>query len=62
METEHAVGGRNFLAQLFKDAGADYFLKDDERSGGVTLDFEVGYLSTDDADFTWRIVNSFRNV
>ena len=24
----YAVGGRNFLAQLFRDAGADYFLKD----------------------------------
>lgn len=23
----YAVGGRNFLAQLFRDAGADYFLK-----------------------------------
>ena len=54
----YAVGGKSFLAQLFKDAGADYFLKDDERSGGVTLDFETVYNQADDADF-WRIVNSF---
>ena len=26
----YAVGGESFLAQLFKDAGADYFLKDDK--------------------------------
>lgn len=43
----YAVGGRSFLAQLFKDAGADYFLKDDERSGGVTLDFETVYNRAD---------------
>lgn len=54
----YAVGGKSFLAQLFKDAGADYFLKDDERSGGVTLDFETVYNQADDADY-WRIVNSF---
>ena len=28
----YAVGGKSFLAQLFHDAGADYFLKDDPRS------------------------------
>ena len=54
----YAVGGRSFLAQLFKDAGADYFLKDDQRSGGVTLDFETVYNRADEADF-WRIVNSY---
>lgn len=53
----YAVGGKSFLAQLFKDAGADYFLKDDNRSGGVTLDFETVYNQADQADF-WRIVNS----
>lgn len=54
----YAVGGKSFLAQLFKDAGADYFLKDDDRSGGVTLDFETVYNQADDADY-WRIVNSY---
>ena len=43
---------------MFKDAGADYFLKDDERSGGVTLDFETVYNQADNADY-WRIVNSY---
>jgi len=54
----YAVGGQSFLATLFKDAGADYFLKDDTRSGGVTLDFETVYNQADHADY-WRIVNSF---
>ena len=52
------MGGKSFLAQLFRDAGADYFLKDDPRSGGVTLDFETVYSQAESADF-WRIVNSF---
>ena len=54
----YAVGGESFLAQLFKDAGADYFLKDDKRSGGVTFDFETVYNQGDEADY-WRIVNSY---
>lgn len=54
----YAVGGQSFLAQLFRDAGADYFLKDDTRSGGVTLDFETVYSRAESADY-WRIVNSF---
>lgn len=54
----YAVGGQSFLAQLFEDAGADYFLKDDPRSGGVTLDFETVYSQAAHADY-WRIVNSF---
>ena len=54
----YAVGGKSFLAQLFRDAGADYFLKDDERSGGVTLDFETVYSQAESADY-WRIVNSY---
>lgn len=54
----YAVGGQSFLAQLFRDAGADYFLKDDTRSGGVTLDFEAVYSQAESADY-WRIVNSY---
>ena len=57
----YAVGGKSFLAQLFRDAGADYFLKDDPRSGGVTLDFETVYSRADEADF-WRIVNSYEGT
>lgn len=54
----YAVGGRSFLAQLFRDAGADYFFKDDTRSGGVTLDFETVYSLAERAGY-WRILNSY---
>lgn len=54
----YAVGGRSFLAQQFRDAGADYFLKDDPRSGGITLDFETVYSQAAEAGY-WRIVNSY---
>lgn len=53
----YAVGGKSFLAQLFRDAGADYFLKDNEDSGGVTLDYETVYTNAANAEY-WRIVNS----
>lgn len=54
----YAVGGKSFLAQLFRDAGGDYFLKDNNESGGVTLDYETVYTNAAHADY-WRIVNSF---
>ena len=57
----YAVGGKSFLAQLFKDAGADYFLKDNEQSGGITLDFETVYNQAAQAQY-WRIVNSYQGV
>ena len=36
---------------------ADYFLKDDPNTGGVTLDFETVYSRAESADY-WRILNS----
>lgn len=57
----YAVGGQSFLAQLFRDAGADYFLKDDPRSGGITLDFETVYSRAANADY-WRILNSYHGT
>lgn len=57
----YAVGGKSFLAQLFRDAGADYFLKDDPRSGGVVLDFETVYAQAESADY-WRILNSYKGT
>lgn len=54
----YAVGGKSFLAQLFRDAGGDYFLNDNKESGGVTLDYETVYTNAANADY-WRIVNSF---
>ncbi|MBR1941313.1 MAG: ABC transporter substrate-binding protein [Bacteroidaceae bacterium] len=54
----YAVGGQSFLAQVFRDAGADYFLKDDTNSGGMNLDFETVYSKAANAQY-WRIMNSF---
>lgn len=54
----YAVGGRSFLANIFRDAGGAYFLDDNEASGGVTIDFERVYEQASEAPY-WRIVNSF---
>ncbi len=53
----YAVGGRNYLAQLFRDAGATYVI-DDENTGGVNIEFEKMYAMAAQADY-WRILNSF---
>ena len=53
----YAVGGQSTLAQLFRDAGADYVVKDDN-TGGVNIEFEQMYSLASNADY-WRILNSF---
>lgn len=53
----YAVGGKSFLAQLINDAGGEYFLKDNNETGGVTLDYESIFRQAANADY-WRIVNS----
>ena len=53
-----AVGGRNYLAKMFEDAGADYVMKDNPSSGGVNMEYEKLYSIAADADY-WRILNSF---
>lgn len=54
----YAVGGRNYLAQMFRDAGAEYVLKNDDHTGGVPMEYEKMYASAANADY-WRILNSF---
>ncbi len=49
----YIVGGKSYMAQIFKDAGADYIMKDNKESGGVTLDFETVYAKGIHADF-WQ--------
>ena len=49
----YIVGGRSYMAQIFKDAGADYIMKDNKESGGVALDFEAVYAKGVHADF-WQ--------
>ena len=53
----HAVGGKNYLAQIFRDAGADYVIHDEE-TAGEDLEFEKMYELAAKADY-WRILNSF---
>ncbi len=54
----YVVGGKSYLAHLFEDSGADYFMQNDNESGGFYMDFESVYSQGAEADF-WRIVNSF---
>ena len=54
----YAVGGRNSLAQMFRDAGAEYILKDDTHTGGIPMEYEKIYSLAANADY-WRILNSF---
>jgi len=53
----YVVGGNSYLAQLFRDAGADYFMKNDNESGGFYVDFETVYSQGANVDY-WRMVNS----
>ena len=55
--TWHAVGGKNYLAQIFRDAGADYVIRDEE-TAGENLEFEKMYALAANADY-WRILNSY---
>lgn len=53
----YVVGGNSYLAQLFRDAGASYFMKNDDESGGFYVDFETVYSQGANAEY-WRMVNS----
>jgi iron complex transport system substrate-binding protein len=54
----YIVGGRSYMAQLFRDAGARYIMADNEDSGGTTLEFEAAYARSLDADF-WQTDGSY---
>lgn len=54
----YVMGGNSYMAQIFKDAGVDYIMKEHEETGGVTLDFESVYAKAVNADF-WQIDGSF---
>ena len=55
--TWRAVGGKNYLAQIFRDAGAEYVINDEE-TAGENLEFEKMYALSANADY-WRILNSY---
>lgn len=52
----YAMGGESYFSHLFRDAGIEYFLKDDNRSGGVNIDFEKIYEQAGQCDY-WIIQN-----
>lgn len=54
----YVVGGKSFLATLFKDAGADYFMKENTESGGFYVDFETVYAKGAKVDY-WRLLNNY---
>ncbi len=54
----YVVGGKSYLAKLFQDAGADYFMHNDNESGGFYLDYESVYAQGANADY-WRVLNSY---
>lgn len=54
----YVVGGRSYMAQLFRDAGADYVLGDDNDTGGHDVDFESAYARGLHADF-WQTDGSY---
>lgn len=47
------VGGKSYMAQIFRDAGADYIMSGNTESGGVTEDFESVYAKSLTAEF-WQ--------
>lgn len=56
----YLMGGKSYMAQLFKDAGADYIFADIDESGGTTIDFEAAYARGINADF-WQMDGAFDN-
>lgn len=54
----YVVGGRSYMAQIFRDAGADYVMQDSEESGGESLDFETVYARGIHAQW-WQTDGSF---
>jgi len=47
-------GGNSYIAQLFRDAGADYLWKEDKNTGSIGLTFESVLEKAEKADF-WLI-------
>lgn len=37
----YVAGGQSYIAQIYKDAGADYLWKDNDKTGSLPIDFEM---------------------
>jgi iron complex transport system substrate-binding protein len=57
----YAMGGASFISRICRDASAHYFLSEDDRSGGVNLDFEDVYAKANDVDF-WIVQSKGRDA
>ena len=60
----YVPGGKSFVANLIKDANADYVFKYDAHTGSLNLSFEDVYLKAKDADY-WlnpAMVNSKKEI
>ncbi|MFM7765522.1 MAG: ABC transporter substrate-binding protein, partial [Sphingomonadales bacterium] len=53
--------GGSYMAALLRDAGADYFWKNEEGTGKISLDIETVYRRAKDADF-WINPGACRNI
>lgn len=53
----YAPGGNSFMAQLLKDAGADYIFNTDTNTGSLHLSFETVYRNCKNADYWLNISN-----
>ena len=53
----YVAGGQSYIAQLFKDAGADYIWKDNPSTASFPLDSETILAKAQHTDF-WRVTNS----
>jgi len=55
-------GGNSYVAQLFRDAGADYIWKDDTNTGSIGLNFESVLDKAEKADFWLIKFNNFHDI
>lgn len=53
----YIAGGSSYIAQFFKDAGAEYVFSDDHSAASRLIDPEKMLLRAGNADF-WRVTNS----
>lgn len=49
--TWNMAGGQSYVAELLRDAGADYLWSDDTTTGSIPLDFEIVYDKGQNADY-----------
>lgn len=47
----YVAGGQSYIAQIYKDAGADYLWKDNDKTGSLPIDFEMVLKRGASADF-----------